>query len=116
MIDYDPQNTTREQYRAMWAGLYRLEIRLAEKCGECPHNTGDVFYYENPYKRPEGVCVALLQVLDNYTWRAIMGFPSWNEKDRSVYRIHCPDATGTIWEMRRVPKDSLSTDDTDYTD
>ena len=77
-------------------------IRLVEKLGQCRHNAGDKFVYENPYKRPQGVCNALLHVLDLYTWRVSLGFPSWNEKDRNVYRIHCPDHTGTVWEMRRL--------------
>lgn len=89
-------------YKKHWNELCRIEIKLVEKIGECPHNLGDTYYYENPYKRPDGVCFALLHVLDLYTWRATLGFPSWNEKARDVYRIHCPDHTGTIWEMRRV--------------
>jgi uncharacterized repeat protein (TIGR04076 family) len=94
----------REDYFKNWESLYKIEIKLAEKVGECKHNAGDVFYYENPYKRPENVCFALLHVLDLYTWRVTFGFPSWNEKARDVFRIHCPDHTGTIWEMRRVKK------------
>lgn len=89
-------------YRKLWSDLGRIEIRLVEKIGECPHNIGDTYYYENPYQRPEKVCFALLHVLDLYTWRVTLGFPSWNEECREVYRIHCPDSTGTIWEMRRV--------------
>ncbi len=89
-------------YRKLWSDLGRIEIRLVEKIGECPHNIGDRYYYKNPYKRPEKVCFALLHVLDLYTWRVTLGFPSWNEESREVYRIHCPDSTGTIWEMRRV--------------
>lgn len=89
-------------YRKLWSDLGRIEIRLVEKIGECPHNIGDTYYYENPYQRPEKVCFALLHVLDLYTWRVTLGFPSWNAESREVYRIHCPDSTGTIWEMRRV--------------
>ena len=92
------------KYHAYWDRMGRIEIRLAEKHGECRHNEGDVFYYENPYQRPEGVCFALLHVLDLYTWRVALGFPSWNETDPSVHRIHCPDHTGTVWEMRRVER------------
>ncbi len=92
----------REDYLKYWDRLSRIEIRLVEKIGECKHNLGDVYYYDNPYKRPEGVCFALLHVLQLYTWRVTLGFPSWNDKDPKIYRIHCPDHTGTIWEMRRL--------------
>ena len=92
----------REAYLKHWAKLSKIEIRLVEKLGDCKHNLGDVYYYENPYKRPESVCFALLHVFELYTWRIVLGFPSWNDKDPGVYRIHCPDHTGTIWEMRRV--------------
>lgn len=91
------------QYKKLWEGL-KLEIEMIEKQGECKHNLGDKFVFESPYKRPENVCFALLHVLDLYTWRAALGYPSWNEKHRSVYRIHCPDAAGTIWELRRVAR------------
>jgi uncharacterized repeat protein (TIGR04076 family) len=92
----------REDYLKYWDRLSRIEIRLVEKTGACQHNLGDVYYYDNPYKRPEGVCFALLHVLQLYTWRVTLGFPSWNDKDPKIYRIHCPDHTGTIWEMRRL--------------
>jgi uncharacterized repeat protein (TIGR04076 family) len=91
-----------EDYRQIWAGLYKIEIKCVEKIGQCKHNPGDTYVYETPYKKPVNVCNALLHVLDLYTWRAVLGYPSWNEKDRGVYRIHCPDHTGTIWEMRRI--------------
>lgn len=92
----------REDYLKYWDRLSKIEIRLVEKIGECKHNLGDVYYYDNPYKRPEEVCFALLHVLQLYTWRVTLGFPSWNDKDPKIYRIHCPDHTGTIWEMRRL--------------
>jgi uncharacterized repeat protein (TIGR04076 family) len=92
------------EYHACWDRIGRIEIRLAEKFGECQHNPGEVFHYENPYRRPEGVCFALLHVLDLYTWRIALGFPSWNENDPRVHRIHCPDHTGTVWEVRRVDR------------
>lgn len=94
----------REEYLKYWDRLSKIEIRLVEKNGQCKHNLGDAYYYDNPYKRPEGVCFALLHVLDLYTWRVTLGFPSWNDVNPRIYRIHCPDHTGTIWEMRRVEK------------
>ena len=90
------------EYKAFWETLGPIEIELVEKHGECRHEVGDTFYYENPYKRPEGVCIALLDMLDVYAWRAATGVPSWNGDDRTLYRLHCPDATGTVWEMRKV--------------
>jgi len=95
-------------YRQLWKDLYRIEIRLVEKIGDCRHQVGDRYYYENPYQRPEKVCFALLHVLDLYTWRVSFGFPSWDEDRPGVYRIHCPDHTGTIWEMRRVERLSVN--------
>ena len=94
-----------ERYHRYWQEMGRIEIRCAEKLGECKHELGEVYYYDNPYQRPAGVCFALLHVLDLYTWRVALGFPSWNEQDPQVHRIHCPDHTGTVWEVRRVPRE-----------
>jgi uncharacterized repeat protein (TIGR04076 family) len=94
---------TYDEYKRHWSNLYRLEIKLTDKIGECKHGQGDVFHYDNPYKRPEDVCFALLHVLDLYVWRVILGFPSWREKTRGVYRIHCPDHTGAIWDRFEFP-------------
>ncbi|MHB8066217.1 MAG: hypothetical protein ACYDG2_26960 [Ruminiclostridium sp.] len=94
--------TNHEEYRKLWDRIGRIEIEMVEKYEECKHNLGDTFIYENPYMKPEGVCIALLHVLDLYTWRVALGFPSWNGEDRKVHRIHCPDAKGTVWEKRRI--------------
>lgn len=91
-----------EEYNKLWDRLGKIEIKMVEKNEDCKHNLGDTFIYENPYKKPEGVCNALLHVLDLYTWRVALGFPSWNDEDRKVHKIHCPDAKGTVWEMRRI--------------
>jgi uncharacterized repeat protein (TIGR04076 family) len=101
-LKLDLSNLSEEEYHRIWAGLYKIEIKCVEKIGQCKHNLGDTFVYETPYKKPAGVCSPLLHVLDLYTWRTVLGYPSWNEKDRSVFRIHCPDPTGTIWEMKRI--------------
>jgi uncharacterized repeat protein (TIGR04076 family) len=98
----DLNRMSEADYRAAWDGISKIEIRLVEKIGQCKHNVGDTYYYDTPYKKPTEVCAALLHVLDLYTWRVVLGFPSWNDRDRTVYRIHCPDHTGTIWEMRKV--------------
>lgn len=85
-----------------------IEIRMIEKNEKCHHEVGDVFHYQHPYKRPDGVCHALLHVLDLYTWRVGLGYPSWEDDDPLVYRIHCPAKKGTVWELRKVEKDGLS--------
>ncbi len=99
----DIQNLSDAEYRKLWDRC-KIEIRLVEKIGECRHNLGEVHIYDTPYKRPPDVCYALLHVLDLYTWRVVLAYPSWNAEDRRVYRIHCPDRTGTVWEMRRIEK------------
>jgi len=91
-----------QEYRELWKNIGKIEIRMVEKHEECPHNPGDTFVYLDPYKKPDGVCVALLHVLDLYTWRVALGFPSWNSEDRKVFRIHCPDPKGTVWEMKKI--------------
>lgn len=93
-------------YRKMWEDLSRIEIKCVESNPDCKHKIGDTHYYKNPYKRPDGVCEALLHVLDLYLWRVTFGFPSWNAEDRHVYKIHCPDHPGTVWEMRKAPESS----------
>jgi uncharacterized repeat protein (TIGR04076 family) len=91
-----------EDYRGVWQRLGKIEIKMVEKHEECRHNLGDTFQYENPYKRPKDVCEALLHVLDLYVWRAALGFPSWNSENRKVFKLHCPDPKGTVWEMRKI--------------
>ncbi len=91
-----------EDYREMWKRLGKIEIKMVEKHEECRHNPGDTFIYENPYKRPNDVCEALLHVLDLYIWRVALGCPSWMSDDRKVFRLHCPDPKGTVWEMRKI--------------
>lgn len=91
-----------QQYREVWKRIGKIEIRMVEKNEECRHNLGDTFIYEDPYAKPPGVCEALLHVLDLYTWRTALGFPSWNPDNRKVFKIHCPDPKGTVWEMRKI--------------
>jgi len=91
-----------QEYGELWKRIGKIEIRMVEKHEECEHNLGDAFVYEDPYKKPDNVCTALLHVLDLYTWRVALGFPSWNSGDRKVFRIHCPDPKGTVWEMRKI--------------
>jgi len=97
----DKQIISDDEYGKKWAELGPIEIRMIEKTGRCRHEVGDVFIYDSPYKRPEGVCHALLHVLELYIWRVELEFPSWEDDDRNVYRIHCPSKTGTVWEIRR---------------
>lgn len=91
-----------EDYRALWKRIGKLELKMVEQHEECKHCLGDTFFYDSPYQKPVGVCNALLHVLDLYTWRTALGFPSWNEEDWKVHRIHCPDAKGTVWELRKI--------------
>jgi uncharacterized repeat protein (TIGR04076 family) len=103
-LNIDPEKIrSHEDYMKFWQGLGSVEAKMVEKNEKCRHNLGDVIVYENPYKKPANVCGALMHVVDLYLWRTVLGFPSWND-DRKVYKIHCPDAKGTVWEMRKVSK------------
>jgi len=95
---------TDEEYKKLWQSCGPIKVRMIEKIGKCKHNLNDTFYYKTPYEKPEGICPALLHVLDLYTWRAVFGFPSWEPDDRHVYKIHCPAKKGTVWEMCKVDK------------
>ena len=90
------------EYSQLWNECGPIQIRMIEKTGKCEHELGQTFEYKTPYDRPEEVCAALLHVLDIYTWRVALGFPSWEDDDRRVFQIHCPSKTGTVWEMRRA--------------
>ncbi len=103
-LNVDTSNFTDDDYHELWNKMGRIRIRMVEKTGKCIHELGETYYYENPYKKPEGVCNALLHVLDLYTWKTALGFPSWDPKDRKVYLIHCPSKKGTVWEVKKVPK------------
>jgi len=88
-------------YKEIWKKFYPVRVKMIEKNEECLHNLSDSFVYNNHYDKPGGICSALHHVLKLYIWRASIGFPSW-EKDRSSYRIHCPDKKGTVWEVKRA--------------
>ena len=90
-----------EDYHAVWDRIHPVEIRMIEKNEHCKHELGDSFILKHHYDHPEEICHALMHVLSLYVWRASMGFPSW-EDDPSVFRIHCPDKKGTVWEVRRA--------------
>jgi uncharacterized repeat protein (TIGR04076 family) len=92
----------REDYLEEWSRLSPIVVCMTQKDGKCCHELGDTFYFENPYKKPAGICNALLHVLDLYTWRVVLGFPSWERDDESVYRIHCPSKKGTVWDMKKA--------------
>ena len=97
-----PEIKNYEEYKELWNKISPVEIKMIEKYEDCKHDSGDTFIYKNPYKRPDNVCFALLHVLDLYIWRVALGFPSWEEDDKSIFRIHCPDKLGTVWQMRRL--------------
>jgi len=96
------QQISDAEYSELWRRCGPIRIEMVQKVGKCTHALGDTFFYANPYARPQGVCAALLHVLDLYLWRVVLGFPSWEKDDRRVFRVHCPSKTGTVWEMRRV--------------
>lgn len=91
-----------EDYLGKWEELSPIQVSMVEQSGNCCHGLGDTFLYKTPYEKPAGLCNALMHVLDLYTWRVTLGFPSWEEDDECVFRIHCPSKTGTVWEMRTV--------------
>jgi len=91
-------------YRDFWKRLPRIEARMVEKNEECRHALGEAIVFDNPYDRPAGICHALCHVFQLHLWRLSLGFPSWNGDDRSAYRLHCPDAKGTVWELRALPR------------
>lgn len=108
-LDIETAGMTDRDYMKLWQRLDRIEIRCIEKNGQCRHNVGETHYYDlMPYRRPEGVCYALLHVLELYTWRVTLGFPGWDAANRDVYTVHCPDRTGTVWEVRRVPRQAMT--------
>ena len=47
----------------------------------------------------------IIIILDLYTWRVALDFPSWEDDDSSVHRIHCPAKNGTVWELRKVDRE-----------
>jgi uncharacterized repeat protein (TIGR04076 family) len=102
-LNVDVSRFSDDDYHELWNQIGGICIKMVEKIGKCNHELGDTFYYENPYIKPEGVCNALLHVLDLYTWRTALGFPSWDPKDRKAHMIHCPAKKGTVWEMKKVP-------------
>ena len=105
-LSNDLLKTNDRQYKDLWKKLGPIEIKLIKKSEACRHKVGEKHYYKNPYARPKNVCSALLHVLDLYTWRVALGFPSWESKDRSVFKIHCPSKNGTVWEMKKFLKKS----------
>ncbi|MCK5609240.1 TIGR04076 family protein [Candidatus Pacearchaeota archaeon] len=89
-----------DDYRRVWGKIAPVDIKMVEKNEQCIHKPGDTFMYKTHYEKPNDLCSALAHVLDLYIFRASVGFPSW-EDDPDVYKIHCPDKKGTVWEIRR---------------
>ncbi len=94
----------REEYLAAWKNLSPLVLTLTHKSGRCKHEVGESYTLKNPYDRPPQLCSALLHVLQLYTWRLTLGFPSWEADEPDVYRVHCPSKTGTVWEIRKAKR------------
>lgn len=101
-LNIDLQNFSDADYREFTDNLGKIELKCVEKSGQCFHNVGDTYVYAIPYQEPQRICYALKHVLELYNWRVALGVPSWDASDREVYRLHCPDRTGTVWEMRRT--------------
>ena len=95
----------REDYLKEWKNLTPLVVTMTRKMGLCSHEVDESFVLKNPYDKPAKLCSAVWHVLEFYAWRAALGFPSWEPDDESVYRLHCPCETGTVWEMRKAPLD-----------
>jgi uncharacterized repeat protein (TIGR04076 family) len=102
LLEMGGNNMTHEEYHKLWNDLGPLEIKMTKQYGECKHNIGDVFNYNNPYDKPKDACNALLHVLDLYVWRVALNFPSWEADDSTVHRIHCPSKNGSVWELRKI--------------
>ncbi len=101
-LDLDISKMTDADYHKLTRSLGKIQIKMIEKIGQCPHQLGETHVYAIPYQKPDKVCYALQHVLELYNWRVALGIPSWNDGDREVYKVHCPDRTGTVWEMRRI--------------
>ena len=101
-LGIDPETIqSYDDYQAVWERLSAVSVVMIEKNERCRHRKGDRFVYANHYEKPAGICSALDHVLQLYLWRVSVGFPSW-EDDPALYRIHCPDKNGTVWELRRI--------------
>ena len=90
-----------DDYKAVWKRVAGVRARMVKKNEQCLHDLGDSFVYANHYDKPAGICSALHHVFQLYLWRVSVGFPSW-EDDPALYRIHCPDKKGTVWELTRI--------------
>lgn len=90
-----------QAYKAQWDKLGPLTLTLTAKCGKCQHELGQCFEFRHPYDKPTGLCAAMWHVASLYTWRAALGFPSWEADDDQVFRLHCPSKNGTVWELRK---------------
>ena len=99
-VEFDKMGSY-EDYAALWKKMAGVQALMIEKNKQCKHNIGDRLVYKNHYDKPAGICPALHHVLQLYVLRASIGFPSW-EDDPSVYRRHCPDKKGTVWELERT--------------
>lgn len=99
-IDFD-EIKCHADYKDIWKRFHPVAVQMIEKNEECLHKLSDAFVYNHHYDTPAGICSALHHVLQLYIWRTSIGFPSW-EQERSIYRVHCPDKKGTVWEVKRV--------------
>lgn len=99
-LNLDMSIMTSKDYHQFTRGLGKIQIKLLEKIGQCPHR--ETHTYAIPSQKPEKVRDAPAYFLEQYNWRVALGVLSWNNSDREVYRVHCPDHRGTVWETRRI--------------
>ena len=100
-LGIDPETVrSYDDYKNVWKRISAVRAQMVEKNEQCRHDIGDSFVYSNHYDKPDGICPALHHVFQLYLLRVSIGFPSW-EDDPAVYRIHCPDKQGTVWELTR---------------
>jgi uncharacterized repeat protein (TIGR04076 family) len=92
----------RQEYLNTWKSLAPIAVTMVDKLGKCNHELGQAFTLKTPYDKPAGMCSALWHVVQLYTWRTVLGFPSWESDDATVYRVHCPSKKGTVWEMKKA--------------
>jgi uncharacterized repeat protein (TIGR04076 family) len=100
----------REAYLNEWKKLSPIIITMTRKSGLCNHEPGETFVLKGPYAKPPKLCYAVWHVLSLYTWRVVLGFPSWEPDDETVYRLHCPCETGTVWEMRKAKAEEIASE------
>jgi hypothetical protein len=64
-LDIDMKNIkNHDDYKKVWNQLGKIETTMVERNEECKHCIGDKFIFKNPYDKPNGLCTALLHVME----------------------------------------------------